>query len=167
MERWRTIRSIPLVLRPKFYPADPSLARRVLLGALDEGSDVADLVHAGLSAVWADERDIADPDTMRRLADAAGLDRARLLAGADTRYLRARELAQGQDHGEHEARDEEVARRAELRRAAPAQPAATRVSAMPIIVRIVPVTTGGKKRISRPPKGTTASPNSPATITVP
>lgn len=93
MQRWRRIRSIPLVLHPKFYPADPSLAHRVLLAALDEGSAVADFVHAGLSAVWADERDIADPGTIVRLADAAGLDGKRLLARADEPAFREAEAA--------------------------------------------------------------------------
>ncbi|CAO4144642.1 DsbA family protein [Methylorubrum extorquens] len=93
MQRWRRIRGIPLVLHPKFYPADPSLAHRVLLAALDEGSAVADFVHAGLSAVWADERDIADPGTIVRLADAAGLDGKRLLARADEPAFRAAEVA--------------------------------------------------------------------------
>ena len=49
----------------------------------------------------------------------------------------------------------------------PAQPTAMRVRAMPIMVRMVPVTTGGKNRISRPTKGTSASPNRPAAITAP
>ncbi|ABY31731.1 2-hydroxychromene-2-carboxylate isomerase [Methylorubrum extorquens] len=93
MQRWRRIRGIPLVLHPKFYPADPSLAHRVLLAALDEGSAVAEFVHAGLSAVWADERDIADPGTIVRLADAAGLDGKRLLARADEPSLREAEAA--------------------------------------------------------------------------
>jgi len=93
MQRWRRIRGIPLNLHPKFYPADPSLAHRVLLAALDEGAEVADFVHAGLSAVWADEFDIADPATIVRLADAAGLDGARLLTRADEPSLRGRETA--------------------------------------------------------------------------
>ncbi|ACK84488.1 2-hydroxychromene-2-carboxylate isomerase [Methylorubrum extorquens] len=93
MQRWRRIRGIPLVLHPKFYPADPSLAHRVLLAALDEGSAVADFVHAGLSTVWADERDIADPGTIVRLADAAGLDGKRLLARADEPAFRKAEAA--------------------------------------------------------------------------
>lgn len=91
MQRWRRIRGIPLVLDPKFYPADPSLAHRVLLAALDEGSDVAGYVHAGLKAVWADELDIADADTIRRLAEANGLDGARLLERADEQALHDRE----------------------------------------------------------------------------
>ncbi|SFM01909.1 2-hydroxychromene-2-carboxylate isomerase [Methylobacterium pseudosasicola] len=92
MQRWRQIRDIPLVLHPKYYPADPSLAHRVLLAALDEGSDVAAYVHAGLKAVWADERDIGNPDTVRRLAEESGLDGGRLLLRAEAQDLREREV---------------------------------------------------------------------------
>ncbi len=97
MQRWRAIRGIPLVLHPKFYPADPSLAHRVLLGAIQEGADVTDFVHSSLSAVWADELSIADPDTIVRLADASGLDGARLLAGASASNLVAREAGLTQE----------------------------------------------------------------------
>lgn len=93
MRRWRRIRGIPLVLHPKFYPADPALAHRVLLGAIAEGENVAAFVHAGLRTVWADEGDIADPAIIVRLADAAGLDGARLLATASDPVLKAREAA--------------------------------------------------------------------------
>src|SRR5690606_34177037 len=73
MQRWRVLRGIPLVLHPKFYPADPSLGHRMLLAALRDGADVAAFAHAGLKTVWADEGDIADPETLVRIADAAGL----------------------------------------------------------------------------------------------
>ena len=43
---------------------------------------------AGLKAVWADELNIEDPDTLVRLADASGLAGKRLLAEAsDSRFL--------------------------------------------------------------------------------
>ena len=45
--------------------------------------------------------------------------------------------------------------------------AATGSSAMPMIVITVPVTTGGKNRISRLKNGATRNVNSPATITAP
>ncbi|KAH8776390.1 thioredoxin-like protein [Diaporthe sp. PMI_573] len=88
MERWRKIREIPLVKFPKFYPADPSLAHRVLLAAIEEdGYDsdaVQEFARKGLETVWANEGDIADRETIRRLADAAGLDGARLLKRAES-----------------------------------------------------------------------------------
>ncbi|KAJ5107614.1 hypothetical protein N7456_004289 [Penicillium angulare] len=86
MERWKRIRDIPLVLHPKYYPADPSLAHRVLLAAAEElGHDsplVQEYVHKGLEAVWARELDIANPETIIQLADEAGLEGGRLLERA-------------------------------------------------------------------------------------
>lgn len=88
MERWRKIRDIPLVKFPNFYPADQSLAHRVLLAAIEEdGYDrdaVQEFARKGLETVWVDEGDIADPETIKRVADAAGLDGARLLKRAES-----------------------------------------------------------------------------------
>ena len=83
MRRWREIRGIPLVLQPRFYPADPARGHRMVFAALEEGADVAAFIHAGLKAVWADELDIADPDTLVALADRSGLDGSRLLRLSD------------------------------------------------------------------------------------
>jgi 2-hydroxychromene-2-carboxylate isomerase len=91
MERWKGIRNIPLVTWPKFYPADPTLGHRMLLAAIREGQDVALFAHAGLKAVWADELNVEDPDTLVRLADAAGLDGRRLLTQATDADLVAQE----------------------------------------------------------------------------
>jgi 2-hydroxychromene-2-carboxylate isomerase len=91
MERWRAIRNIPLVTWPKFYPADPSIGHRMLLAAIEEGSDVSAFAHAGLRAVWADELNIADPDTLIRLADRSGIDGRRLWARHGEASLQRRE----------------------------------------------------------------------------
>lgn len=80
MERWKAIRNIPLVTWPKFYPADPSIGHRMLLAAIESGQDVGDFVHHGLKAVWADELNIADPETLVALADRSGLNGKALLA---------------------------------------------------------------------------------------
>jgi 2-hydroxychromene-2-carboxylate isomerase len=87
MERWCKIHDIPIVQNPKFYPADPSLAHRVLLAAIEEsGHDsapVQEFARRGLETVWVDEGDIADPVTISNLADKCGLDGARLLKRAE------------------------------------------------------------------------------------
>ncbi|GGE43432.1 2-hydroxychromene-2-carboxylate isomerase [Agaricicola taiwanensis] len=93
MQRWRDIRGIPLLLHPKFYPADPSLGHRMLLAAIADGADVSTFVHAGLKAVWADELNIADPDTLVRLADQNGLNGRALLERSDEAALHEQEQA--------------------------------------------------------------------------
>ncbi len=91
MERWKRIRGIPLVTWPKFYPADPSLGHRMLLAAIREGKDVTAFAHAGLKAVWADELNVEDADTLVNLANASGLGGRHLLAQAAQPDLVARE----------------------------------------------------------------------------
>lgn len=91
MQRWRDQHKIPLVLWPKFYPADPSLGHSMLLVALKAGKDVSAFVHAGLKAVWADEKNIAEADTLVQLANDNGLDGARMLARSKDATIKARE----------------------------------------------------------------------------
>jgi 2-hydroxychromene-2-carboxylate isomerase len=82
MERWRRLRGLPVVRHPRFYPADPSLAHRVLLAAVEEQQQqqqqdseaVHDFALRGSAAVWAREMDIGDDATVVALADEAGLD---------------------------------------------------------------------------------------------
>ena len=83
MQRWRAVRQIPLVLHPRFYPADPSLGHRMLLAALHAGHDVAAFSRSCLKAVWADEQNIADAGTLVSLAEAAGLPGTTLLAESE------------------------------------------------------------------------------------
>ncbi|KXJ85335.1 thioredoxin-like protein [Microdochium bolleyi] len=86
MQRWSRIRGLPVVPHPRFYPADPSLAHRVLLAAIEKhGHDseaVQRFVQSGSRAVWAEERDIADPTTVMELAEAVGLEGRALLEAA-------------------------------------------------------------------------------------
>ena len=93
MQRWREIRGIPLVLQPKHYPANPTVGHRMLLAALREGRDVADFADAALRTVWADEGDIADSETLVRIAEASGLDGHALLRASDDPALAAQESA--------------------------------------------------------------------------
>jgi 2-hydroxychromene-2-carboxylate isomerase len=54
-------------------------------------------VHAGLKAAWADEPDIADAETLVRLADQSGLDGWRLLFDANDPAVQERETSLTRD----------------------------------------------------------------------
>ncbi|KAK5045968.1 hypothetical protein LTR84_008754 [Exophiala bonariae] len=86
MERWTKLRGLPIVQHPKFYPADPSLAHRVLLAAIDDLGHDSEHVHEfarkGLETVWANEADIADEKTIVDVAKGSGLDGERYLKSA-------------------------------------------------------------------------------------
>jgi 2-hydroxychromene-2-carboxylate isomerase len=77
MKRWTEIRNLPITQHPKFYPADPSLAHRLLLAAIEQhgfnAPSVSEFARKSLEAVWARELDIANKDTILTLANEAGI----------------------------------------------------------------------------------------------
>jgi 2-hydroxychromene-2-carboxylate isomerase len=89
LKRWRAKLAIPVNIEPKFFPADIDLASCVVIAAQRLGLPVADLVNAIMRAVWAEDRNVADPATIADIATARGLDAASLLAAATTEIVRA------------------------------------------------------------------------------
>lgn len=86
LDRWRRYLNMPLALKPKHYPqvvTDPDwnkYAGWMVIAAQDGGSDALPLSHALLRALWAEERDTADADVRRQIADENGYDGAVLVA---------------------------------------------------------------------------------------
>jgi 2-hydroxychromene-2-carboxylate isomerase len=103
LKRWRDHLDIPLNLEPKFFPVNDQLAARIVLAAVGEGTPPGPLMAAFLRAVWAEERDIADPDTLRAIADETGLDGGKLQEAGE-----AGEITQQQEDFTQEAIDRGV-----------------------------------------------------------
>lgn len=86
LRRWRDFLHLPLNLDPKFYPCrtiEP--AARLVIAADLQGLDGAGLSWGIQSALWAQDRDIADPETLCALAEeTTGTDGKTLLAASDT-----------------------------------------------------------------------------------
>jgi 2-hydroxychromene-2-carboxylate isomerase len=80
--RWRDYLGIPIELFPKHYPTDDQLSSCMIIAAKLAQSDCGLLANAILRAIWAENRDIADPQTLRKLADGLGMDGEGLLARA-------------------------------------------------------------------------------------
>src|SRR6266568_2128522 len=80
--RWRDYLGIPVELFPKFYPTDDLLSSCLIIAAKLSGADAGPLANAILRAIWAENRDIADPETLLKIADGLGLDGETLLANA-------------------------------------------------------------------------------------
>jgi len=84
LTRWSRYLQVPLNLHPAHFPVSADLASRFVLAALEEGVDAAlDLVGALGRALWAEDRDIADPATLAAVAAATGRDAAALAARAE------------------------------------------------------------------------------------
>jgi 2-hydroxychromene-2-carboxylate isomerase len=78
--RWSKHLGLPLNLQPRHFPVPPALASKWILGALSQhGADGAlKLTGALLRAVWAEERNIAEADTLAAIATEQGFDAAPL-----------------------------------------------------------------------------------------
>lgn len=84
MQRWRAARDVPLVLKPKFWPFDFKLADRAMLAAAGLASQEQThvLIAFAFRAIWVEERNLADEETLAEVIAAAGLDPAPVLAAA-------------------------------------------------------------------------------------
>jgi 2-hydroxychromene-2-carboxylate isomerase len=89
LRRWRDWLGLPLNLEPRFFPVDERLAAAMVLAHGQAGGDMGALSGALLAAVWAEERDLADPATLRKIAAEQGLDGERLLAAAGSEAVAA------------------------------------------------------------------------------
>jgi 2-hydroxychromene-2-carboxylate isomerase len=84
LERWRDHLGMSLTLHPKFFPVSPELAARTIIAARQSGADAGIVANALLRAVWAEERNVADRDTVAAICRACGLDGAALVAAAES-----------------------------------------------------------------------------------
>ena len=82
LARWRDHLGLPLNLQPRFFPADETQAALMVVAARRKGQDALAFSNAVLRAVWTEERDIADPDTLAAIAGEAGFDAIALTAAA-------------------------------------------------------------------------------------
>ena len=86
LARWAAFLNLPLNLQPKFFPAPPEQASRLIIAARTGLGDAAAerLAGAIMRALWAEEKNIADDATLVQLADLCGFDGRMLLKSAET-----------------------------------------------------------------------------------
>lgn len=88
LQRWRKFRNAPLNLQPKFFPVDAGPANRLLLAVQRLGGDADGLAGRLMRAVWAEERNIADRETLAAIARDAGLEADRAMEAAESEATR-------------------------------------------------------------------------------
>lgn len=82
LQRWRDRRNLPMNIKPKFFPVDPALADCVTIALQEQGIDPADFHAAALGAVWAEERDLSNEDTIAQILTEQGHDAVSTIAAA-------------------------------------------------------------------------------------
>lgn len=86
LKRWSEHLNLPLNPQPKFFPVsgEPS-AKLIIATKFAHGTDAAlDLTSAVMRALWAEDKNIMDADTLIALANAAGHDGAALFKSSET-----------------------------------------------------------------------------------
>jgi len=85
LKRWRDHLGIKLTLEPKFFPHDEVPAAKCVIALREQGrmADAIKLAHAVLAAVWVEERNPADPATLKAILDECGLDADAVLKASE------------------------------------------------------------------------------------
>jgi 2-hydroxychromene-2-carboxylate isomerase len=93
LARWSRHLGLPLNLQPRHFPVPAAIASKWILAALSEqgAAGALKLTGALLRAVWAEERNIAESDTLAAIASEQGFDprslaEAAASAGIGERY---------------------------------------------------------------------------------
>ena len=86
LQRWIAKRRLPMVMHPRFWPFDPTLADRVVTALAAAGGDAAAHIPRVLPRLFAGtferEEDLADDRVVAAVLDEAGLDAAAIIASA-------------------------------------------------------------------------------------
>ena len=86
LRRWSEFLQVPLNPQPKFFPVPADAAAKLIVAVkLTHGTDAAlELTGAIMRAVWTDEKNIADAETLISLTNACGHDGKALLKSSET-----------------------------------------------------------------------------------
>ena len=85
LKRWRDHLGIKLTLEPKFFPHDEVPAAKCVIALREQGrmAEAIKLAHAVLAAVWTEERNPADPATLKAILGECGLDADAVLKASE------------------------------------------------------------------------------------
>lgn len=85
MRRFRDILGMPINLEPKYMTQSVEIPSRFAIAAIQLGFDGASLIQAIMTALWVEERDIEDTDTLIAIAAGLGMDGSAILAQSRTK----------------------------------------------------------------------------------
>lgn len=89
LKRWREFLGVPCNLEPAYHPVADRRACYLVIAAMHRGLDWSKLSYAILRAVWVDERNIADHETLVAVADECGMQGKALFAATEDATVKA------------------------------------------------------------------------------
>src|SRR5438270_4438809 len=88
LERWSERLGISVNIEPAYFPVDVDVASCMVVAAQKRGLKVENLANAMMRAIWVEDENLADRDTLLKTADRAGYDAMALLEAAATPEVR-------------------------------------------------------------------------------
>ena len=79
LQRWRDKRGLKFNLQPAHWPFNGRLADGLIIAAIDAGHDPDPLLRLAFSGGWERQLNLADPATLAKIADDAGLPGKKLV----------------------------------------------------------------------------------------
>ena len=89
LRRWREFQDIPCNVEPKYHPVADRRACYMVIASKQQGLDCSVLSYAMLKAVWVEDRNVADHDTLRAIANGIGMDGDALMAATENEEVKA------------------------------------------------------------------------------
>lgn len=91
LQRWSEYRQLPMNTQPAFFPVQSEASAKLIIATqLALGTEAAlTLAGAVMRAVWAEERNIADPETLQAIAVELGHDGKNLVKSSETASVQA------------------------------------------------------------------------------
>lgn len=96
LQRWRAARGVPLNLKPAFWPTDINLADKVAIVLINRGFSPEAYLRAVHHAIWVEEADVAQLETLTRLLTPYP-DAAAILAEAASSAIEAIYVANSEE----------------------------------------------------------------------
>ncbi len=98
LARWKETLGIPITIKPKHFPSDEGPSSSCVIALRETMGDwpAIKLAHRVLKAVWQEERNTGDRDTLAALIADIGLDPAKVLPFADDPQWQERRKADTQ-----------------------------------------------------------------------
>jgi 2-hydroxychromene-2-carboxylate isomerase len=97
LQRWREKRKLPLNLKPRHFPLDPTLVNKAILAVIMAGGSPSKLIGDALAGVWAEEKNLNEESTVAALLAAQGLESTAILAEARSEAVALRYDQNGKD----------------------------------------------------------------------
>jgi 2-hydroxychromene-2-carboxylate isomerase len=82
LKRWSERLGISVNIEPAYFPVDVDVASCMVIAAQQRGLKVENLAYAMMRAIWVEDKNLADRETLLKTADRAGYDASALLEAA-------------------------------------------------------------------------------------